>query len=100
MYTPPIMPNGHGTRPFFSRTDAFMLARPNERGKLAVAGHETGKRRVVTCYLSPAHAVIEAVRRRQRGEIFDVVHAWHVEQEVFRDAHAVDASQVDDRCAA
>jgi hypothetical protein len=71
---------------FFSQTDLFVLARPNDDGNLSVAGHQTCKGVAATCYLSPAHAMIEAVRRTQRGEFFDVVHAGQVEQQVFRAA--------------
>jgi hypothetical protein len=69
--------------PFFSQIPTFVLAEPDENNKLIVAASETKAGPAVSCFLSPLHAMIEAMYWACRGKRYEVRHAGMIAPDTF-----------------
>ncbi|CAB3790944.1 hypothetical protein LMG28614_03201 [Paraburkholderia ultramafica] len=68
---------------FFSDIPVFVLAERGDGNKLEIAASETAAGPAVSCFLSPLHALIDAMYWAGRGKPYEVRHAALIAPETF-----------------
>jgi hypothetical protein len=78
--------NGDRQSTFFSNPATFVLGHQKENGEWQVVAESTRSGPVVTCYVSPIHALIQASYLSREGRQIGVKHAGLIREELFRTA--------------